>query len=216
MFYIVKNEELVLFEDDKTKFDTTLILMPQLANEHILQTDIITAEELHKNPNKVIIGDVEIEVDVPDYETQTVEQETPIFDKDGVVTGYETKTVEIQVEVGSHKEIITVKGLVLNPNYESEQEAKEKERIGNLTCTKRVFALMLQEMGISYASLKELIATNEQAQLEWDLCVELNRNNPLLDIMAGTLGITPIQLDGLFKYANGEITLEDFKALVEV
>jgi hypothetical protein len=31
--------------------------------------------------------------------------------------------------------------------------------------------------------------------------------------MAGQLGITPEQLDGLFKYANGEITLEDFKGL---
>jgi hypothetical protein len=31
--------------------------------------------------------------------------------------------------------------------------------------------------------------------------------------MAGTLGITPIQLDGLFKYANGEITIEQFKEL---
>lgn len=104
--------------------------------------------------------------------------------------------------------------VILNPNYEQEQEQKEKERIGNLTCTKRVFALMLQEMGIAYTQLKELIATNEQAQLEWDLCVELERKNPLLDIMAGQLGITPEQLDGLFKYANGEITIEEFRGLL--
>lgn len=95
-----------------------------------------------------------------------------------------------------------------------EIEQREKERIANLKCTKRVFALMLQEMGISYAQLKELIATNEQAQLEWDLCVELERKNPLLDIMAGQLGITAVQLDALFKYANGEITLDEFKTEV--
>lgn len=98
--------------------------------------------------------------------------------------------------------------------WEIEEAQKEKERVAKLTCTKRVFALMLQELGITYTQLKELIATNEQAQLEWDLCVELERQNPLLDIMASQLGVTPEQLDGLFKYANGEITIEDFKALI--
>ena len=97
--------------------------------------------------------------------------------------------------------------------WEAEQAQKEAERIANLTCTKRVFALMLQELGISYTMLKELIATNEQAQLEWDLCVELQRSNPLLDVMAMQLGITAEQLDGLFRYANGEISIEDFRAI---
>lgn len=112
------------------------------------------------------------------------------------------------------KYVVDNNELVLNPNFEQEQIEKEKERVAKLTCTKRVFALMLQELGITYTQLKELIATNEQAQLEWDLCVELERQNPLLDIMASQLGVTPEQLDGLFKYANGEITIEDFKALI--
>ena len=103
--------------------------------------------------------------------------------------------------------------LVRNENYEAEQAQKERERIAKLTCTKRVFALMLQELGITYTMLKELIATNEQAQLEWDLCVELERANPLLDIMAMQLGITAEQLDGLFRYANGELTIEEFRTL---
>ena len=98
--------------------------------------------------------------------------------------------------------------------WEAKQQAKEKERIGDLTCTKRVFALMLQELGVDYLTvLLPLIESNSQAKLEWDLCVELERKNPLLDVMAGRLGITPEQLDGLFKYANGEITVEEFKAL---
>ena len=91
---------------------------------------------------------------------------------------------------------------------------EERERIAKLTCTKRVFALMLQELGITYTMLKQLIATNEQAQLEWDLCIELERANPLLDIMAAQLGITSEQLDGLFRYANGEITIEQFRELI--
>ena len=96
---------------------------------------------------------------------------------------------------------------------EEELELQENIRISKLTCTKRVFALMLQELGITYTMLKQLIATNEQAQLEWDLCVELQRSNPLLDVMASQLGVTSEQLDGLFKYANGEITIEQFKEL---
>ena len=99
---------------------------------------------------------------------------------------------------------------------EEELALKEKERIAKLTCTKRVFALMLQELGITYTMLKELIATNEQAQLEWDLCVELERGNPLIDVFGQQLGITSEQIDGLFKYANGEITIEEFRALYVV
>ena len=96
---------------------------------------------------------------------------------------------------------------------EDELELEENRRISMLTCTKRVFALMLQELGISYTTLKQLIATSEQAQLEWDLCVELQRSNPLLDTMASQLGVTPEQLDGLFRYANGEITIDEFRSL---
>jgi hypothetical protein len=97
--------------------------------------------------------------------------------------------------------------------WEERQAQKERERIAKLTCTKRVFALMLQELRITYTMLKELISTNEQAQLEWDLCVELERQNPLLDVMALQLGITSEQLDGLFRYANGEITIEQFREM---
>ena len=96
---------------------------------------------------------------------------------------------------------------------EEELAQQEKERIAKLTCTKRVFALMLQELSITYTMLKQLIATNEQAQLEWDLCVELERSNPLLDVMAMQLGITAEQLDGLFRYANGELTIDEFRNL---
>lgn len=120
-------------------------------------------------------------------------------------------TQEIYNDYEQDKYIYENGEIVLNPQFEEIKAQKERERIGNLTCTKRVFALMLQEMGITYAQLKELIATSEQAQLEWDLCVELERKNPLLDVMAGQLGVTSEQLDKLFMYANGEITEDEFK-----
>ena len=97
---------------------------------------------------------------------------------------------------------------IINPNYEDEIAKIEQERIKSLKMTKRVFALALQELGISYTKLKELIATNENAQLEWDLCIELDRSNPLLDTMAAQMNITSDQLDYIFRKANGEILQE--------
>jgi hypothetical protein len=88
--------------------------------------------------------------------------------------------------------------------YKKKKE-EEKERISHLKCTKRVLALILQQLGIQYSTLKALIDRNEQAQLEWDLCVELERSNPLIDIIGEELGLTSNDIDNIFRYANGEI-----------
>ena len=87
---------------------------------------------------------------------------------------------------------------------DAEKEQQERERIGDLQITKRVFMLGLQQMGITYTQLKELISTNEQAQMEWELCVELQRKNPLLDLMANQFGVSSAMLDYIFQKANGE------------
>lgn len=101
--------------------------------------------------------------------------------------------------------------LVINPDYEEQKQARESERVSHLTCTKRVFVLMLEELGIDYfEQVQPKIEANRQAKLEWELCVELERVNPLLDLIGAELGITPEQIDKLFKYANGEITAEEF------
>lgn len=99
----------------------------------------------------------------------------------------------------------TDKALLALGYSEEEKQTKEKERIGNLKVTKRVFALALRDnFGIPYQKLKQEIAQSDDAQLEWDLCVELHRDNPLLDIMAAKLGVTSQQLDYIFRAANGE------------
>lgn len=93
---------------------------------------------------------------------------------------------------------------------EEEKEQQEAERISHLKCTKRVLVLILEQLGLDYfEQIEPLINANRQAKLEWELCVELERCNPLLDIMGAELGISPQQIDAIFKYANGEIeTLE--------
>lgn len=117
-------------------------------------------------------------------------------------------------EYNLHPNTYIVEGdiLVPNPNYEKEEEEKEKERVSHLKCTKRVFVLMLEQLGLDYfEQIEPMINANRQAKLEWELCVELERSNPLLDSIGGELGITSEQLDNLFKYANGEITQEEFR-----
>lgn len=91
------------------------------------------------------------------------------------------------------------------PEYIAKKEAEEAERISHLKMTKRVCALMLRQLGISYTTLKETIASSEQAQLEWDLCVELERSNPMIDIIGASFGLSSAQIDQMFKYANGEV-----------
>lgn len=94
---------------------------------------------------------------------------------------------------------------------EEEKAEQEAERIGNLQCTKRVFVLMLEQLGLDYfEQIEPAINANRQAKLEWELCVELQRKNPLIDQLAGGFGITSKQLDDLFRFANGEITQKEF------
>ena len=72
---------------------------------------------------------------------------------------------------------------------------------------KDVFSInykLLKQMGITYQQIKDLIATSEDAQIEWDLCVELQRGNAWLNPMAAQVGFSPEDLDLIFKIANGE------------
>jgi len=111
--------------------------------------------------------------------------------------GYEIRETELALQAWGYTE-------------EEEQE-QEQERIGNLQCTKRVFVLMLEQLGLDYfEQIEPAINANRQAKLEWELCVELQRKNPLLDQLALQFGITSKQLDDLFKFANSEITQEEF------
>lgn len=121
----------------------------------------------------------------------TDEQRLKFIDTQNHQNGYEIRETKTELQAWGYTE--------------KEQEEQERERVQRLSCTKRDFVLMLQELGVTYSQLKEKIASNEQAQLEWDLCERLYRFNPLLDVMAEQLGITPLQLDTIFKNANDEI-----------
>lgn len=177
-------------------------------------------------PNE-IMGEKEIEIEVPDYETvleeyqEPVYKEVPTYDKDGNFDGgyleidyYETKTREVQKQVGTHIETVVVPYPVINPNYEAEQEAKRQQEIAMLSLTAADV-----ERGIYKATGKDfddVIALVTQLQPEGldikALKIELKANNfyrgnPYVDAVGSLLGFTKEQLDEFFK-------TNDYKKLI--
>ena len=171
--------------------------------ELIQKTEIIT--------EKVITSPKIVQEEIIDLETG----EKKIVEYQAHHTETRTKTVE-ELLIAPFGYYICIEDNItdgtLNLNYEEENREKENIRIQNLKCTKRVFVLMLEELGIDYfETIEPLINADKNARLEWELCVELIRSNPLLDKFGAKLDITPQQIDNLFRYANHEITLEEFK-----
>jgi hypothetical protein len=205
------NEKLALFDDSKAIIENTLAFTPQLAGNRLLETDIVTMEEIQQYPNKVMVGDIEIEVEVPDYETVTEEYEEPIYSEDGEIIGYETKTYEKTIQTGSHKEIITVKGLVLNPDFETEQAQKEAERIAMLYLTAAdVERGIYKAKRMDFDDIINLVSTYPQEGLDIKaLKIELKANNfyrgnPYVNAIGALLGFTEEQLNKFFEDGNYE------------
>lgn len=98
--------------------------------------------------------------------------------------------------------------LVLNSNYEAEQEQKEKERVAMLSLTRGdVFRGLLQAKGVTRSQLRGTIENNaslteiqkEMALIDFDEALNFYRGNALIDAVGATLGITPQQLDEFFE-----------------
>ena len=89
--------------------------------------------------------------------------------------------------------------LVENPKYEEEKELEEKKRVAMLRMTPRDFLLAITQMGVDFAKIKELMASNPQVEIELNYCNYVYRGNALLDQLCGQFGITTAQLDELFK-----------------
>lgn len=89
--------------------------------------------------------------------------------------------------------------LVENPKYDEQKELEEKKRVAMLKMTPRDFLLAITQMGVDFAKIKELMASNPQVEIELNYCNYVYRGNALLDQLCGQFGITTAQLDELFK-----------------
>lgn len=148
---------------------------------------------------KYIIGEVEEEIDVPDYD----EEGNKIYiDGEPYVND---EGINIIPKIAStHKETVTVKKLVLNPNYEEEKAAAERKRLNLLSLTKReVFLALYKDKGITPEQLRAQI-TDIEAQIEFDYAEKYYRGNPLINGIGALLGFTPEQLDYLFIHKEFE------------
>lgn len=93
-------------------------------------------------------------------------------------------------------EYVNVGGEYVTPEVAIE---KEKERVAMLKMTPRDFLLAITNMGVEWTSIKALMDSNPQVAIELQFCNHVYRGNPLLDQLAGQFGVTPKQLDELFK-----------------
>ena len=87
------------------------------------------------------------------------------------------------------------------PHYTlEEKEQQERERIANLSLTKRdVFLALYKDKGITPEQIKAQI-TNPEALIEFEYASSYYRGNPLIDVIGQTLGYTSEQLDYLFEH----------------
>ena len=82
---------------------------------------------------------------------------------------------------------------------EEKKAKKEREYLDGLKMTPRDFLLAITQMGVDFAKIKELMASNPQVEIELNYCNYVYRGNALLDQLCGQFGITTTQLDELFK-----------------
>ena len=105
--------------------------------------------------------------------------------------------------------VIVVDGeLVLNPEFEAEEEQKERERIAMLSLTRGdVFRGLLQAKGITRTQIRTMIETNEalseiekeMALIDFDEALNFYRGNTLINVLGMALGIASNQLDNFFE-----------------
>ena len=100
--------------------------------------------------------------------------------------------------------------LVLNPNYEAEQEAKEQERIAKLNMTRGDFieGLILAQ-GKDESDVLALIDSLEIDEVTKKVyknrvknALDFYRSYPLVDVLGDKLGLTKEQLDRFFETKN--------------
>ena len=96
----------------------------------------------------------------------------------------------------------------INPNFEAEQEQKERERIARFSLTRGdVFRGLLQAKGVTRLMLRGMLENNEQlteveremALIDFDEALNFYRGNDLIDTVGLALGISAEQLDKFFE-----------------
>lgn len=130
-----------------------------------------------------------------------------IADNYGALKKFYENVMELPQDYQEGKYLAQSGELVLNPNWEEEQAQKKRERINNLSLTKReVFLALYRDKGITPEQIK-LQIKDQEALIEFEYANDYFRGNPLIELIGKSLGYTSEQLDYLFEnkeFACGE------------
>ena len=188
--------------------------------EGLLVTDYCSASEYKAKPYLMVVGDIEEEVKVYEYEKKIIQ--VPIYNEEGEIIGYEDKEVDdldkpimveetiINPETGEeetilvhkfHYETVIKRGLIPNPNFEEEDEQARKAEIAKLSLTKReVFLALYRDKGLTPDVIRSGLESNPEALIEFDYAERYFRGNPLVDIIGSSLGYSSDDMDYLFEH----------------
>lgn len=126
----------------------------------------------------------------------------------------DVKNIEVSEEIynnaqqyGSNYYIYSNGEIVLNPDYEQEQQQKEAERVGNLTMTALDFITFLRQSGLSLEQIRAYLDSNIELDTQLKYCqnVYCRVASSVMPITVGDITITSEMVENAFKIKNGEI-----------
>ena len=121
-----------------------------------------------------------------------------IADNEQALTRFYDNVLPLPDDYEEGKYIVQEDELVLNSDWEEEQAEKEKERIANLSLTKReVLLALFDDKGITPEQIKAQL--DERGKIEFDYADEYYRGNPLINAIGEALGYSSAQLEYLFE-----------------
>lgn len=106
MFYITKDNELIIYDDDRAKLETTKSFMPQLDDEEIRKTTKITAEEIQEQPNKFIVKNGVLVLN-PNYDAEQAAKREADFNKSFFLTSLGYVRRSVTMADGTHKDFLS-------------------------------------------------------------------------------------------------------------
>lgn len=114
-----------------------------------------------------------------------------------------------QTELDLHPNKVKVQNgqLIINPDYKAEEQAKEQERINNLTMTPLDFIKVLQSFGLSLQKINEFLESNLEIKMQLTYCsnVYCGVVKSFLPMTIEGITITPEMVEQAFKAKNSEV-----------
>lgn len=118
-----------------------------------------------------------------------------------------------QAELNLHPNKVKVQDgqLIINPDYKAEEQAKEQERINNLTMTPLDFIKVLQSFGLTLQKINEFLESNLDIKMQLTYCsnVYCGIVKSFLPTTIEGITITPEMVEQAFKVKNSGVITND-------